>query len=234
MTRMSRALAPALAVVALAGCTAVSAPATPAPPTPASSPAVTPAGTAAPSATASPTKAASFLDLISAGKRIAFKVAYKTTTANGQPATEQTLYAKGTSLRWDLPSEMGDSSIFITPAGTVTCIKAQNTCLKLLGGTPQLSGGASVLDAVLSHPELYGASPAGPRTIAGTQASCFAVVDTGRPSTGNGTMCFSAQGIPLLTQWSGAAGDFTMEATAFSTTVTDDDFKPYAPVKTLP
>jgi hypothetical protein len=46
-------------------------------------------------------------------------------------------------------------------------------------------------------------------------------------------LCYSAQGLPLYTQFKAPTGDFTMEATSVGSP-TDEDFKLYAPVRTQP
>ena len=199
-------------------------------PSPSSAPSASAAAATATQAPATTAPGVSLGALVAAGNNSQYKVTYQlTSTAQGQSTTfAQTVYVKGTSVRYDFGSPAGGSiSFFSKPDGTVTCIQAQNICTKGASAGGQLNPSAQLDQSVRTQPGNYSSTATTTRTIAGTQAQCFTVADR---AGGQGTMCYSAQGIPLFTQWSGPAGTFTMEATAVSSTVSDDDLKPYAPV----
>lgn len=73
------------------------------------------------------------------------------------------------------------------------------------------------------------------RSIAGQSAQCFGIKEkavAGAFGLETGRICYAANGVPLLMQSKGTGYDMTFEATAFSTSVSDADFKlPATPIK---
>ncbi|HEX4744720.1 MAG TPA: hypothetical protein VFW12_08635 [Candidatus Limnocylindria bacterium] len=212
--------------------------------TPAASAAATTAGTTAP-ATASPAataKAPSFLDLVGAAKTASYKVTYKWTgTGQGQAiAAEQTWYVMGASSRFDFSGPEGSISLFDLKDGAYMCITAPGQPATCLGPTPKdaaLQGnqGAAFSLQVEDKPDQFDPTFEGVRTIAGQSAQCFGLkekVVSATPGLDSGRICYAANGVPLLMESKGAGFDMTFEATAFSTNVTDADFRlPAPPVK---
>ncbi len=214
----------------------------------------TPAPGSSPTTATTPTAAATkapggFADLVRAGTTASFKITYRySVTAEGQSsAVEQTWYVKGANVRWDLASPLGSSSsFFFLPDGAYQCVIAgQASCLKLPAAQgAQQNAGALLQDQVRENPERFNAAPLSTRTIAGIEAQCFAVKDPTVNAPRQGTMCYSARGFPLYTQFKDTsvavlAGnslvplEFTMEAVRVGT-ASDADFKLPAPVRSFP
>jgi hypothetical protein len=176
--------------------------------------------------------------LVRAGKQASFKINYRFTAgALGQTTSvDQTWYMKGPLTRWDLSSPLGgSSSFFFLTDGVFLCVPdGQPSCVKLASEQQALqNAGVLVQDQVWDAPDRFEAQALATRTVAGFQAQCFSIADKGSSSIGTGTLCYSAQGLPLYTQFKAPTGDFTMEATGVGSP-TDEDFKLYAPVRTQP
>ena len=160
-----------------------------------------------------------------------YKVTYKwTIVAGGQTQTsEQTWYYKAPKARFDFSAGPGSLfSVFTLEDGTYICTTSgsQAFCQKSPGGTgldanPAASFGVQFQD----HPEQFNASFQGTRSIAGQTAQCYGVKSVSVGAFSDVTSCYSSSGVPLLTKMSSQGQEFTMEASTFSTTVTDADFK---------
>ena len=169
-------------------------------------------------------------DILKAGKLSSYKVTYKwTVTAGGQTQTsEQTWYYKAPKARFDFSAGPGAVfSVYTLPDGTYMCTGAggQTFCQKGPAGSgldanPAASFGLQLTD----HPEQFNSSFQGTKSIAGQTAQCYGVKSLAGAAFGDVTTCYSSAGVPLLTQIKSPNGDFSMEATNFSTTVTDADF----------
>lgn len=147
----------------------------------------------------------------------------------------QTWYVKPPKLRIDSfilsPGPTPDTSIFIFDTGTYVC-SAQAGPLQCITMPAQQAAAArqplQAQDTLASGSSDVDVQPSGTRTIAGTQAFCFDA--THRPTGSKGNLCYTAQGVPLFITYSSAGTEATLEATAFSTTVSDDDLMlPVAP-----
>lgn len=203
-----------------------------------------PATSAAASATARASAAASattdasaqLASILASSKNATYKVTYKiTATGSGAGFSgEQTWYFKPPRARFDFAMDQGGQKItvsfFSLPDGQYYCFNAGAAqCLSVAGvGSPlDQNAAAGAQQALTANPSGYGATPAAARTIAGQQASCFDVNTKAAAAGGfdKGNFCYSAQGVPLLSSFSTAqAGSWTMEATAYSPTVSDSDF----------
>ncbi len=169
-------------------------------------------------------------DILKAGKLSQYKVTYKwTTTAGGQTQTsEQTWYYKAPKARFDFSAGPGALfSVYTLPDGSYVCTIAggQTFCQKSPAGTgldanPAASFGLQLQD----HPEQFNSSFIGTRSIAGQTAQCYGVKALAGAAFGDVTSCYSSSGVPLLTQIKSQGQEFSMEASAFSTTVSDADF----------
>jgi hypothetical protein len=219
--------------IVLGACGGAAAPSVQAPATTSAAATAAPATQAAgapgaPTATAS---GPSIADILKAGKLSSYKVTYKwTVTAGGQTQTsEQTWYYKAPNARFDFSAGPGSLfSVFTLPDGSYVCTTAggQSFCQKSPGGTgldanPAASFGLQLQD----HPEQFNSSFQGTRSIAGQTAQCYGVKSLAAGAFGDVTSCYSSAGVPLLTQIKSPGQEFTMEATSFSTTVSDADFK---------
>jgi len=239
-----RVLVVLVAVVALAACGSKASPSAegPAATTAAGAPAATTAATAAavaPAATAAPAASTgpNIADLLKAGKLSTYKVTYKwTITAGGQTqTTDQTWYYKAPNARFDFSAGPGATfSVYSLADGTYICTNAGGSafCQKSAADAALQSNLAADFGLQLGdHPDQFNSIYQGTRTIAGQQAQCYGVKAVVTAAFGDVTSCYSSSGIPLLTQMKAQGSDFTMEATAFSTSVTDADFKLPAAVR---
>jgi len=188
-----------------------------------------------PAATAKPAGAA-FFDAVTASKSATYKVTYKMSSTSGSDSFsgEQTWYVKGALSRFDFGTPDGTLSVFSLTDGSYICTGAggQTTCLgtpkaAALQGNPAAAFGLQVQD----RPGAFDPTFEGNRTIAGQSAQCFAVKNQ-VIATGEWRICYSSSGVPLLVQTKDQGFETVMEATAFSTTVADSDFKlPATPIK---
>jgi hypothetical protein len=192
--------------------------------------------------TPTPTRATalSLADVVHAGSLSTYRIAYVyRVAANGQTQTlESTWYVRPPEMRWDFASPLGgSSSFFVLKDGVYVCSAAGQpspSCFSLgsLAAAEQ-SSGAQVQELIRDHPERFAATPVEARVVAGVPSSCFSVSDAGA-QFGRGTLCYSAQGLPLLMEFKGASGEFSMEAHSVSDTVTDADLKLPGPVQKAP
>lgn len=202
----------------------------------------TPAPTAAP--TADPGQA--LLDLIKAGKGSAYKVTYTLTTVTSGKTTSGTY-----SLAWKPPFFRVDMSLgpasgaaqsFTTitrPEGTFLCaaITGAPACYSYAAGSPGAAGIPTAPQPIPSDFTGWGLTPAGSKTVVGTETRCYsfkAPAGTAASAAGDTTGCFTSQGVPLYVSSKAGGSDITMEATSFSTTVSDADFALPYPVEKLP
>ncbi|OLC51942.1 MAG: hypothetical protein AUH85_18095 [Chloroflexi bacterium 13_1_40CM_4_68_4] len=202
--------------------------------------AATSAVTNAPSGASTAPSAATgpkLLDLLTAGKAASYKISYKL-TASGAGAEAfsgtQSWYFKPPRSRFDFSSSVGGQvqslSIFSVPDGQFMCFSqgGQATCLSVpsTGSPMDANLAASFQGSLVDHPDQYGGTFTGTKTIAGMQGSCYDVKATAAAATGlsSGSFCYSKDGIPLLSQFSAQGSSWSMEATNVSTTVPDSDF----------
>jgi hypothetical protein len=185
------------------------------------------ASTAAPAGTSS--TGPNIGDLVKAGKQTNYKVTYQWTIGSGAQAvtSEQTWFSKGTNTRFDfgLGAGLGSISVYSIADGTFLCtaVGGVATCQKTSAEAALQSNPAAEFGLQLAtNPGQFNSSYQGTRSIAGQQAQCYAVTGTGGFS--DVTSCYSSTGVPLLTQMSAQGAAFAMEATNFSTTVSDADF----------
>jgi hypothetical protein len=221
--------------IALAACGGSASPAAQAPAaTTAAAATSTQATTTAAPATAG---GANIADLLKAGKLSTYKVTYKwTTSAGGQTQTsEQTWYYKAPNARFDFSAGPGATfSVYSLTDGTYVCTNAGGTGFCQKSGDQTAFGANPAADFALQlqgDPTKFNAAFTGSQTIAGQQAQCYTVKSLGAGAYGDVSTCYSAGGVPLKTTISSQGSTFTMEATGFSTTVTDADFKLPAAVR---
>lgn len=113
-----------------------------------------------------------------------------------------------------------------TDAGKTTCFQVSS---EVAAGMDQ---GYKIQESLVADPAAFGATMKETRSIAGEQALCYVLTGAAALAFTNGTFRYTRTGVPLLLQWAVATGFFTMEATAYSTTVPDSDFAlPATPMK---
>ena len=223
-------LLPLLAIALIAtACGGGAAPAANAPATTAGRASTTAAATsAAPATTSGPNIA----DVLKAGKAATYKVTYNlTVSAGGQNVTStQTWYSKSPNARFDFAAGGGTVSVYALPDATYTCTTAggSTSCQKSAGsqGAFAQNPAADFAMQLQANPGQFSASFAGTQTIAGQQAQCFAVKGVATSGFGDATTCYTSSGVPLKTTLSAQGQTVTMEATAFTTNVSDADFVP--------
>lgn len=224
----------AIALIALSACGGSTSTTT------STSAATTAAATQAASTTAAAATTASgpsILDLLKAGKATTYKATYKwSITAGGQTQTsEQTWYYKAPNARFDFTAGPGATfSVYSLTTGTYLCTSAggQGFCQK--SADQAAFGQNPAADFALQlqgDPSKFNASFTGTQTVAGQQAQCYSVKSVAGGAFGDVTTCYSTSGIPLKTTINSQGSTLVMEATAFSTTVTDADFTLPAPVR---
>lgn len=203
------------------------------------------AAAATPAPTAAPTPAApAFLDVLKTAKLATYRVTYKWSgTAGGTAISgEQSWYVKPPKSRFDFSATIGGAttrvSAFVLESATYVCLAGggQNFCLQQPQAQAlQQNPGALAQGSIGDRPDQFDPNYEGSRTIAGQTAQCYAV----KPKTATeafveARFCYSAQGVPLLIQSKAQGYDSLLEATAFSTNVSDSDFTLPAPVQALP
>lgn len=225
---MRRSVVCAIAIL-LAACGGAAAPSAqgPASTTAAATTAATQGATSAPATASGPNIA----DILKAGKLSTYKVTYKwTITAGGQTQTsEQTWYYKAPKARFDFSAGPGAIfSVYTLEDGTYICTGAggQTFCQKGPAGSGLDANPAASFGLELQgHPEQFNSSFQGTKSIAGQTAQCYGVKALTGAAFGDVTSCYSSSGVPLLTHIKSPGQEFTMEASSFSTSVTDADFK---------
>jgi hypothetical protein len=224
----------AASAIVLAACGGAAAPSGAAATTAAAATSTQSTTTTAAAATASGPNIA---DVLKAGKATTYKATYKwTITAGGQTTTsEQTWYYKAPNSRFDFSAGPGATfSVFSLADGTYVCTSAggQGFCQK--SGDQAAFGQNPAADFALQlqgDPTKFNASFTGTASIAGQQAQCYTVKALAGGAFGDVSTCYSSAGVPLKTTINSQGSTLVMEATAFSTTVTDADFKLPAAVR---
>jgi hypothetical protein len=231
---MKRTLAPLAAIVLAVACGGQSS--TTQPSSTASAPAAAATSAAASRATAT-AGGPKLVDVVKGGALASYKVSYTWSTSGaGQSTTsQQTWYYKPPKARYDLSIGQGGSfSIFLLEDGTYFCTSSGGSsfCQKTSDQAGLQQNQAADFDLqIRQRPDQFDATYQGTRTIAGQQAQCFGVSSHTVGASGDTTACYSSNGVPLLWQSKSQGQEVTMEATSFSTTVTDADFSLPAPVR---
>lgn len=187
---------------------------------------------AAPTQTTTATTAAgpNIADVLKAGKATTYKATYTwSVTAGGQTtASEQTWYYKAPNTRFDFSAGPGASiSIFSLADGTFLCTNAGGSSFCQKSAEQAALGQNPAADFALQlqgDPSKFNASFTGSQSIAGQQAQCYSVKSIAAGAFGDVSTCYSSNGVPLKTTIAASGSTVTMEATAFSTNVTDADF----------
>jgi hypothetical protein len=213
---------------------ACSAPAAQPSPTPVpATPAPTPPPTPAPASSAPAPAGPSLADLARAGKAATYKVTYKVSSKNAAGSVEgvtQTWYVKPPKLRMDSflfsTGPTPDVSVFVLENGVFSCGSSGGPlfCITMPADqAAQVRQPLEVQSQFASGSADVDVTPKGSRQIAGQQATCFEMRH--RTLGAEGTLCYTAQGVALLIAYKVPGIEVSMEATAYSTAVSDDDFK---------
>jgi hypothetical protein len=225
-----------IATLFAVACGGGAAPATSATQAASAAPAATTAATVAPSPSPAAQSGPKLSDLVKSGKLTSYKVSYKWSTGQAGQEGQQTWYYKPPKARYDYAiAGAGTFSVFKLEDGAYFCTivpGAGGFCQKLPGEAGLQQNAAADFDLQVSgKPDQFSAIAAGTKTIAGQQAQCFTVKALAGAGFGDATSCYSSTGVPLFMQMGAQGQSVTMEATTFSTTVSDDDFKLPGPVR---
>lgn len=238
---------PLAALLAIAcGSSQPPAPATSAPSGPApaaSTPAPAPTATPVP-----PTPTPKPLDLTSIIKTSAstgYKVSYNMrVTTEGQPPFTATtaMYVKPPKTRMDtvvkIEGKDMPASVYLLEDAMYMCgdVGGSKNCLKMPRSAEQSQTDPAfgIHQNLKDKPDDYLIESKGTRQLAGTTAHCFTVKRKTNPGTEQNEMCYSADGVPLAVYTKDKGTETVMEATSYSKSVADDDFKLPAPAMEFP
>jgi hypothetical protein len=137
-------------------------------------------------------------------------------------------YYKAPNTGFDFSAGPGASiSIFSLADGTYLCTTAGGTSVCQKSAQQAALGQNPAADFALRlqrDPTKFSASFTGSQSIASRQAQCFSVKSIAAGAFGDVSTCYSSSGVPLKATITASGSTITMEATAFSTNVTDADF----------
>lgn len=147
-----------------------------------------------------------------------------------------TWYQQGADrLRMDFDYQGQAGTMISTPDALVIC--ADGGCFSMGAGDdapfPNLGEVLTdQVDDVQTEAVAGEIRDAGTREIAGVEAQCYEFDDSTSQTTG--TVCYTDEGVLLFMESETPEGDFQMEATEFSDSVSDEDFEAPFPVMELP
>jgi hypothetical protein len=182
---------------------------------------------------------AEFEALASQFKNATYKVTYKISTTPATAGMEGTMtwYKKGDSLRMDFSSEADgqqmNAIVIERPDQSYLCTNAPDTGEAATCFSTPVEPGRGVeqiisgLEETLADPTVEIAHTE-TREIVGEAVECFTMRSS--ESAGESEVCFSRDGVPLLSRETVDQGEMVLEATDFSLDVSDGDFEPPYPV----
>jgi hypothetical protein len=181
--------------------------------------------------------APSFKAILASSKLSEYKVTYRLTAIGQSEASsgEQSWYFKGGNARFDFSSAFAGQrttvSLYALMDGVFMCFGggAETQCIGMtsLDIALQQNPAALYQESLIQHPDQFSGVLVETRQIAGQRAHCYDVKSLAGASAAltDGRFCYSTQGIPLLSRFTGQTGTWAMEATSLSTTVPDSAFK---------
>jgi hypothetical protein len=173
-------------------------------------------------------------DLEKKRRQATFMVAYKwtTNTAKGSSTTFETWFSKPPRSRVDFGEATAENwlSQFGLENGAFSCFKVNGkpTCSKWSDEKVSAQESSTVaafmtaFEGILTDKSLGATRDT--RTIAGQRASCARATNILLLGLAEITVCFAGNGVPLLLDWKAGSDVFRMEATSYSSTVSDKDF----------
>jgi hypothetical protein len=183
-------------------------------------------------------------DLTKKRRQATFKVAYTwtTSTAKGSDTTYETWYSKPPRSRVDFgkPNEPNWMSQFGLEDGGFGCLTAMGkpTCSKVSDEKVSAEDSSTVavfmtaFEGILTDKSIGATRDT--RTIAGQRASCAKATNVLLLGFTEITLCFAGNGVPLLLDWKAGSDAFRLEATSYSSTVSDKDFELPAKPQDIP
>ncbi len=194
----------------------------------------TPSKTVAPSSTASSDAGAQFRDLANRVSTKEGKVAYTYTATVGGTQIQGTftLYSKPPEgSRYDFETAGASISVISSGGNSYVCTGsgAQGTCISSPGGASAIPflgyfNDPATLSSFVGTTDVTHST----KTIAGQNADCYSTTISG----GSSEVCFTSDGLMLSVHSSGSAlGQFDLEATSASNTVSSSDLTPPYPIQ---
>jgi hypothetical protein len=171
------------------------------------------------------------IELLGRGTQISYKITYRTASPEGEPGDSYVIFNRPPQTRIDTISagSVAPSSLIIgwdKKARTISCAGGPSAwrCdeIEPLGDSLLAAAGPIIF---LSPADVasFPVSEAEERTVAGQATRCFQL-SAGQEAGGPAEYCLNADGVALFT--SSQVG--TVEASAYSMTVSDADFEPPA------
>lgn len=147
-----------------------------------------------------------------------YKVVYQV-TAGTAASYEMTEYLKGGNMRTDIALSGMQSRTYVISGKVTSCILAGTTwsCNALPSQNTQ---SVDIGEQLKADPSKYAITADGTQTVAGVAATCYKVVGTDATVR----YCISSEGVPLYVKTTAQGMDVVMQATSYSTSVTDADF----------
>src|SRR3990172_10583611 len=166
------------------------------------------------------------------------KISYDITDSDGT-VSSMTFYAKSPNSRFDSSDGTTTSIIIYTPDTTYICDSETESCLAT-PGSGEDTGALGIFGAFLS-PEIITAYVAiadaagvdvnkSDESINGIDATCFSWDDDTSADVGKGKFCFNDAGVMVYQETVDDSGTSKLEATDYSSDVSDSDFEPPYPV----
>jgi uncharacterized lipoprotein NlpE involved in copper resistance len=169
-----------------------------------------------------------FMNIISKKSALSFKADYKLTTKTNQQTTEgkQTWAMTPSKMKIVTEMEQGKSSMYFIDNKVYICTDAQGktNCMMFSSEESENQNQAfNTNEDIASNPANYDVVQLSTRTIAGTSAKCFKV---NLKEADEWTMesCYSSEGVPLYMKYTGTGVESLLEATSYSTSVSDSEF----------
>ena len=129
-------------------------------------------------------------------------------------------YVDGDQMRTDMIQDDMETRVFINETGAYICVRAAEWTCMSAPRTYDTNVTPVDVEEVEESPDDYNITSLPDRTVAGTQASCFAMTD----ETSDVEYCLSQEGVPLLMIVENDER-FEMRATSYTTTVPPGTFE---------
>ncbi len=166
------------------------------------------------------------------------KVSYDITDSDGS-VSSMAFYAKPPNSRFDSSDGTTTTIIIYTPDTTYICDSDTESCLATPGSGEET--GALGIFAAFVSPEVLSAYVAvaeaagadvnkSDESINGIDATCFSWDDDTADEVGKGKFCFNDAGVMVYQETEDDSGTSKLEATDYSSDVSDSDFEPPYPV----
>lgn len=170
-----------------------------------------------------------FADLTAGFSSASFNVVYQVTGQGMDGEWHWVQDGDGGRMRLEM-SQAGQPLVLITtPEDTLMCM--EGSCLSMGALDESLPDLGDLIEESNNAASGGTVEPAGSREIAGASTECYDFTDDAGNS---GSTCITEDGVPLFLETQSAEGSVTLEATSYSSDVSDADFEAPFPVQSLP